>query len=165
MLHFVKKLTSQAVCTTGSLFICRSRHLPAVLIFLILLVMGGTAARAADKTPPGTINCDAHNGPCTQELAGVKVTLDISPKPVKAMTDLRFRLILSGKQPTADPYIDLGMPGMKMGPNTVRLEKVGEGVYEGTGIIVRCPSGRRVWKAAVNLPGLETVEFIFDVVY
>ena len=165
MLHFVKKLTSQAVCTTGSLFMRRGRHLPAVLIFISLLVIWGISARAADKIPPDTINCDMHNGACTQEIAGAKATLDISPKPVKAMTDLRFHLILSGKQPTAEPHIDLGMPGMKMGPNTVRLEKVGEGVYEGTGIIVRCPSGRRVWKAAVNLPGLETVEFIFDVVY
>ena len=58
-----------------------------------------------------------------------------------------------------------GMPEMKMGPNQVSLQASGKGVYEGTGIIVRCSSGKRIWKAAVVLPGIGIAEFIFDVIY
>ena len=91
--------------------------------------------------------------------------LEISPKPVNAMSHLKFRIILTGNQPVAPPYIDLGMPGMKMGPNRVPLKSVGNGVHEGTGIIVRCPSGKKVWKAMVTVPNMGTAEFIFDVIY
>jgi hypothetical protein len=81
------------------------------------------------------------------------------------MSDLTFRITLTGKQPAAAPYIDLGMPGMKMGPNRVLLKPLGDGVYEGTGIIVRCPSGKRIWKATVTVPDMGTAGFVFDVVY
>lgn len=110
-------------------------------------------------------NCNIQTGSCTQDFSNRKVTLDIHPKPVKAMKDLTFRVRISGKRPSASPYIDLGMPGMKMGPNRVVLKEVGEGTYEGTGVIVRCPSGRRIWKATVTLPDLGEVLFVFDVIY
>ena len=98
-------------------------------------------------------------------LGNVKLTLDILPKPVKAMQDLVFRLTLSGINQNANPYIDLGMPGMDMGPNRVLLKAVDSGVYEGTGIIVRCPSGRKVWRARITIPDIGTVDFIFNVIY
>jgi hypothetical protein len=81
------------------------------------------------------------------------------------MKDLRFQISIVGKQPAANPHIDLGMPGMDMGPNRVDLKPTGNGVFEGKGIIVRCPSGRRTWSAKVTLPGCGMVEFIFDVIY
>ena len=110
--------------------------------------------------------CDIHEISCTKTLGDCVVTLDIDPKPVKAMTDLKFTVILSGNNPSGNPYIDLGMPGMKMGPNQVKLKKAaGNNTYEGTGVIVRCPSGRRTWKADVTVPDVGTVEFVFDVVY
>jgi hypothetical protein len=61
--------------------------------------------------------------------------------------------------------IDLGMPGMFMGNNVVTLRRQASGLYRGTGIIPRCLSGRRLWKAAVNAPGVGKVEYVFDVVY
>ena len=57
------------------------------------------------------------------------------------------------------------MPGMKMGPNRVELKNTGNGAYEGRGVIVRCPSGRRTWFAHVTIPGTGEVKFIFDVIY
>ena len=121
-------------------------------------------ATVGAKTP-STINCDIQNGPCTQSLSATTVTFDIHPKPVKAMENLVFRLMFSGKVPSALPQIDLGMPGMKMGPNQIEMKATGQNVYEGTGVIVRCPSGKRIWKATVNAPGIGQAEFIFDVVY
>jgi hypothetical protein len=134
-------------------------------MFWLSVVPHSLAVQAAQNDHSAMVNCDIQHSSCTQELSGTKVVLDISPKPVKAMTDLKFRIILTGKQPKAPPYIDLGMPGMKMGPNRVPLKSVGNGVHEGTGIIVRCPSGKKVWKATVTVPNMGTAEFIFDVIY
>lgn len=139
---------------------------PVLTCFLLGMIMDPPwGAMAADRSSEGLIHCDIQEGPCTKELAGMTVTLDILPKPVKAMKDLQFQVTLSGGKPTTAPYIDLGMPGMDMGPNRVELRPVKDNVYEGQGIIVRCPSGRRTWKATVTLPGAGKVEFIFDVLY
>jgi len=134
-------------------------------ILLSLASVSVVPVQAAETDHLSMVNCNIHESACTQELPNSKVTLDISPKPVKAMTDLLFRLTLTEKPSAEAPYIDLGMPGMKMGPNRVHLKHRGEGVYEGTGIIVRCPSGKRVWKAVANVPDQGAVEFVFDVIY
>jgi hypothetical protein len=52
-----------------------------------------------------------------------------------------------------------------MGRNRVTLKPAGESGFEGKGVIVRCPSGRRTWKATVTAPNLGSVEFVFDVIY
>jgi len=83
------------------------------------------------------------------------------------MTDLVFTVTLSGSGESlqSPPYIDLGMPGMDMGPNRVKMKPVGKNVYEGKGVIVKCPSGHRVWRATVTVPDMGKAEFIFDVIY
>jgi hypothetical protein len=137
------------------------------LIFCAVFIAGFKCIAMAEQKeePPGK-KCNIHESSCTKSLPDCAVTLDIDPKPVKAMTDLTFTVILSGKKPSANPYIDLGMPGMKMGPNVVKLKEATEkNTFEGTGIIVRCPSGRRTWKASVTVPDVGTVEFVFDVIY
>jgi hypothetical protein len=111
------------------------------------------------------INCDAHKGACSQTLGDLTVSLEIAPRPVKAVQDLIFKVSLSGNPLPQDPYIDLGMPGMKMGPNRVELKNTGPGTFEGQGVIVRCPSGRRTWFANVTIPEAGEVKFIFDVIY
>jgi hypothetical protein len=142
------------------------------LVFSILILVGSIviwtrffspsvcAADTGDK-----IDCDIQHGTCTKKLSDVEITLDIQPKPVKAMQDLLFRVTFPAKQPKSNLFIDLGMPGMNMGPNRVRLTPVSSGVYEGKGIIVRCPSGRRVWYAKITVPNLGEIVFTFDVVY
>ena len=83
------------------------------------------------------------------------------------MQDLLFKVTLKPKRPqsTMAPTIDLGMPGMNMGPNRVQLKAAGNSLYEGRGVIVRCPSGRRTWQATVTLPDGGQTRFIFDVIY
>jgi len=140
----------------------KPRGLSIGMFFLFFIVLT-IAAKAAENT--GTINCDAHHGACTQSLRDTDVILDIHPKPVKAMKDLNFTVTLTGKRPASAPYIDLGMPGMKMGPNRVPLKSSGNGVYTGSGVIVRCPSGKRIWEATVTVPDMGSVGFVFDVIY
>jgi hypothetical protein len=132
--------------------------------FLIGIYVGGSwfaQAMAADTK----INFDAHKGICSQSSGDITVSLEINPRPVKAMQDLVFRVSINGASPTKQPHIDLGMPAMKMGPNQVTLKPTGPGTYEGTGVIVRCPSGKRTWFANVIVPEAGEVKFIFDVIY
>ncbi len=133
------------------------------LILAGIMVFGGwvALAMAADTM----INCDAHKEACTHSSGDLTVSLGITPRPVKAMQDLLFKVSIEGASPAHPPHIDLGMPAMKMGPNQVVLKPTGFGSYEGSGVIVRCPSGKRTWFANVIVPGSGEVKFIFDVIY
>ena len=132
---------------------------------LSLVTISFCSLASAEESGISQTKCDVHGGPCSTQMGNIKVSLNITPKPVKAMEELTFVLTLKGNGLEQPPYIDLGMPGMDMGRNRVSLEPKGEGVYEGKGIIVRCPSGRRTWKAVVTLPDVGVAEFIFDVIY
>ena len=137
-----------------------------VVLSTVFLLAAPGCIFAGDKYQE-MINCDLHQGTCTQRLVGYTVTLAVTPRPVKAMQDLLFQVSLSGKLPpnTKLPYIDLGMPGMNMGPNRVQLKSTGNATYVGRGVIVRCPSGRRTWQATVTIPTAGQTDFIFDVIY
>lgn len=151
------------------IIIIKGRFGPLVCFLLGMLVLspGGPLPISAAEKNENRINCDLHHGICTKSLSGCTVTLEVNPKPVKAMEDLLFRVTLSGNLPVdaPPPYIDLGMPGMNMGPNRVILKSAGPGAYEGRGIIVRCPSGRKIWRATVKIPNIGQAEFIFNVIY
>ena len=136
-----------------------------VLIMLGILIFGGGVALNPAMAADTTINCDAHKGVCSQSSGDLTVSLEITPRPVKAMQDLVFKVSITGASPAEPPHIDLGMPAMKMGPNRVALKSTGPGTYEGTGVIVRCKSGRRTWFANVIVPAAGEVKFIFDVIY
>ncbi|MGD2184702.1 MAG: hypothetical protein PVI71_01190 [Desulfobacterales bacterium] len=154
------KITHPATKRNSSLQVF-STVLAAVFLLAVLC-----DANAGDKYLE-LINCDLHQGACTQNLAEFTITFAVTPRPVKAMQDLSFKITLDGKLPpnTKLPYIDLGMPGMNMGPNRVQLKSAGNATYEGRGVIVRCPSGRRTWQATITIPDVGQAEFIFDVVY
>ncbi len=67
----------------------------------------------------------------------------------------------------ADVALDLTMPGMIMGTNNPLLTAGKGGRYTGKGVIIRCPSGKKIWKAEITVPGkqgLKTTSFIFEVI-
>lgn len=131
-----------------------------------LVLFWAAAPAVAGDRAKSMIDCNIQEGPCDQMIAGRRITLEISPKPVTAMQDLIFRVSLDSPIKTQDgAYIELNMPAMNMGRNRVMLKHVGEGVYEGRGVIVRCKSGDRTWRAVVNFPELGSANFTFDVVY
>jgi len=141
---------------------------PIAFSFLILigiLAFSSVVPLAPVLAADARINCDVHHGKCFQSSGDLTVSLEITPRPVKAMQDLVFNVSIAGASPTKPPHIDLGMPAMKMGPNQVALKPIGPGTYEGTGVIVRCPSGKRTWFANVIVPESGEVKFIFDVIY
>jgi hypothetical protein len=136
-----------------------------ILISICRIVFNGQTALAGDQALRIYKKCNFHQSACTVSLSDTTVTLNIRPKPVRAMRALTFTLEISGRSLTSQPYIDLDMPAMAMGPNRVPMKPVGEGVYEGVGFIVKCPSGLKVWCAKVTLPGVGIAEFVFHVLY
>ena len=139
-----------------SLFL-RKILLPSILLLL-------TIACSPGEPEP---DCVIDQGPCVCHQDGTMVTLDISPRPVRAMRELRFSVLATRGGTTvrqAEVEADLTMPGMVMGENRVRLKPLADGSYRGTGIIVRCPSGRTVWKASISIKERErvtTADFLF----
>ncbi|WP_373499309.1 hypothetical protein [Desulfococcus sp.] len=135
-----------------------------------MLIYLAASRRPAPPHGATTPDCDIQRGPCIQSLAGGTASLDISPRPVRAMTDLAFRLTIdpppaSGEAFGDSPFIDLDMPDMFMGYNRITMTRELPGVYSGAGVIVRCPSGIPTWKARVTVPGLGEAVFVFDVLY
>lgn len=108
--------------------------------------------------------CDLQAGPCTRALpGGGEVTLELGPRPLRAMTDLAVRAAVRGVPAAPDLSVSWSMRGMSMGENRSRLAPAGEGRFEGKAVLVRCPSGGREWLAEVALaaPGAapRTVRF------
>lgn len=111
-------------------------------------------------------DCDPHAGPCMKTSGPYTVTLDISPKPVRHMQELLFEASVSGGSPlfSADTLLlDLSMPGMEMGKNEVTLRKAAENLYRGTGVIVKCLSGRTLWRATLSISETLKPSFTFNV--
>ena len=114
-----------------------------------------TAMPLGSCSSDAVIDCAIEKGPCSAHLAetGITATLDITPRPTEAMKTLVFRIDLKkGALPVTDGEVSLGlsMPGMTMAPNTVTLAHRGGGMYEGRGVIVKCPSGD-VWQAEARI--------------
>ncbi len=112
----------------------------------------------AKEGPAGTPSWDLRGMAGNQE-----VRLVLSPWPPRPMRELSFTVDLPGYEGHALPFVDLSMEGMNMGRNRVDLSLAPDGRYRGTGVIVRCPSGRRGWEAAVTVPGRGKAVFRFAV--
>jgi len=114
-------------------------------------------------------DCRLDAGPCIQTSGTLSVVFDISPKPLRVMRELIFTVTVKDKGRSvtdASILISLSMPGMFMGENIVRLSHRADGVYDGTGVIIRCPSGENVWQASVTVERGEkksVSNFVFEV--
>ncbi len=105
-----------------------------------------------------------HEGACTIKAGNHTITLNIEPKPVKAMKELTFSLTVIPCDKLPDKLmLDLSMPGMQMGKNQVPLVKKGTSFYEGKGFIVRCMSRRTLWQVTILSDALKNPAFTFNV--
>lgn len=96
-------------------------------------------------------DCALSAGPCTAAAGGRRVTLDVTPRPLRAMTEVDFTVEVEPPVAGATGEILLTMPGMYMGDNRVRVAPASDGRLHGRGVFVRCASGRRVWSAEVRI--------------
>jgi hypothetical protein len=108
----------------------------------------GRAPAPPGADPPA---CDLAGGPCTRALpGGGEVTLELSPRPLRTMAELRVRAHVRGAAGSGDVVVAFSMAGMDWGRNEVRLAPA-DGAHSGVGVLVRCPSGRRDWVAEVRV--------------
>ena len=89
----------------GSLKITASKPTFSILAALSVLFICVTAIFQSAFAADALINCNAHEGACTQSLGTVNVSLEITPQPVKAMQDLRFKVSISGPPLSKNPYM------------------------------------------------------------
>lgn len=124
---------------------------------MAVLLLSGCGKREA------ATDCEIDRRPCVKNIGEkFSVSFDITPKPVSTMSDCLFSVVLKeGDTPITGATVtfELSMPGMYMSGNKVSLSHKGEGIYEGKGVIVRCPSGRKVWRAEIvtERPGMNPV--------
>lgn len=141
----------------------------AAIVFLALLLIPLNPVPARAQPVTGQADCRIDAGACTRAVGTLSVLFDITPKPVKVMREVTFTVtVQDGGRPVTDALLSVGltMPGMYMGKNVVRLAHRGNGVYEGNGVIIRCPSGKKMWKASVSLQrggAVKTASYIFEV--
>ena len=142
----------------------------AILAVTFLLAgifgIGVFFAPAAEEGP----DCDIQSGSCAYETAdGMRIEFDVQPKPVTSMSDLTFIVTVTrGGSPVSDASValNLSMPGMFMGKNQPVLKHAENGRYEGKGVIIKCPSGRKIWQAdiAIARGGMNaSARFVFEV--
>jgi hypothetical protein len=134
-----------------------------VLVLCIVSAVPGTAKNRESTA------CAINEGSCTKMAGPVRVTLDILPKPLKTMSELQFSVSLTRNDKPIDArevLVEMTMPGMYMGKNVVKLQRDGDR-FTGTGVILRCMSGRKNWHALVRFNQdnkASFVDFDFEVI-
>ncbi len=137
----------------------KNRALIIPVIIMLTAVLAGCKGNG-----PSQPDCDIHTGPCIKRSGIYSVMLNIKPRPVEAMKELEFEVLIKDGSISADIImIELTMPGMSMKENMIILKRTGIGRYSGQGIIVRCPSGKKTWQANILLPDEHNTAFIFNV--
>lgn len=111
------------------------------------------------------IDCYIQKSACVKVINGGTVELEITPKPVESMKKLTFAISLARCIVKTDKLVlKLTMPGMCMGDNRVILKKTYKCMYEGKGIIPTCITPLKQWKAEVEIPGLGTASYTFEII-
>ena len=103
------------------------KALPPAVVLLAALATTFPWGCAPERTPEDRgdtppVLCDIDAGPCRARAGEVTVILDISPRPVRTMTDLTFHVTASAAGlPVTDAAVavELTMPGMVMGENRI----------------------------------------------
>ncbi len=142
-------------------------------IFIVSTIMAGFLVLSVRPAFPSDAaegnRCDIQQGPCNaRTVGGLSVSFDIQPKPVSAMSKNVFTVVLSHNGvPVTDAAvrIALSMPGMYMGKNEIALAPRNK-IYEGSGTIVSCPSGKKTWQADVVITAsgkTSRTAFLFEV--
>ncbi len=131
------------------------KSLPPIVLFVFMLISdSGLMAKESN----------IHQEPSTIMAGNHSITLNIEPKPVKAMQELSFSLKVTPCDKLPDKLLlDLSMSGMEMGKNRVTLVKKSACFYEGKGIIVRCMSRRTLWQLTILSDKLKNPVFTFHV--
>lgn len=130
-----------------------------LLIIPLLLVVAVVAVAAMKLWPilnpkiiataDSSVYCDLHQGPCTREFDdGRRVTLSITPNPVKVMEPLTLKVETTSESPWS-VEVDITGISMNMGYNRPMLKEAGKGVFTGESMLPTCIRKEMDWEANV----------------
>jgi hypothetical protein len=139
-----------------------SAGLNRALWLLILALFGAIAGVAVYKAQP-LLNpkpvlaapldpdCDLRSGPCRARFpGGGALIFEILPRAIPVLAPLRLRVEAEGLEARA-VEVDFAGVDMNMGFNRVHLAPLGDGRYEGEGMLPTCVRDRMDWEAKVLL--------------
>jgi len=96
-------------------------------------------------------NCDLHKSPCEITTKdGTKFTLEVFPKEIPLMENLKFKLTSSNDK-LENLKINIYATNMFMGYFNLKFENLGNGIYEANGTLPTCPVGNMQWNADIEL--------------
>ncbi len=111
--------------------------------------------------------CDLQQQACRRTLpGGGELEFSITPRPIPLVSPLKLQVRVNGLE-VRRVEVDFSGVSMNMGYNRPKLQKVGEGVFEGEGFLPVCIRQRMDWEARVllYLPGrVLAVPYRFDTV-
>lgn len=146
----------------------KKRTSRALFMLIVLCIAGQTFFLLNTSHAQGTESkpdCDINRAACKKISGDTEVLFDVDPKPVKAMQELNFTVVLKGGTSPDRVIVTLVMPGMYMGENKVVLHKASGYAYTGKGVIPKCRSGKRLWRATVETPEGKKADFLFSIIY
>ena len=80
-----------------------------------------------EKAAMAVMDCPIDAGPCVGTVEDLRVSFEITPRPVRTMTELVFRVeVVSEGRSLEDREVgvDLAMPGMVMAENRIILSRL-----------------------------------------
>ncbi len=132
--------------------------IPVIAAAILAAVISVKPGRA------GEANCNIQKGPCTASLDSGRVVFDMTPKPVVPMKELTVTVRIEGIPDLPEELLaSFDMPGMMMGKNETHLTKKNGNTYSGKGFLVKCPSGKTLWRVKISGIPRGQVEFLFNV--
>jgi len=125
-----------------------------VLLFGVVIATAGYKYKYSRQKLP-VVNmtlppsCDLHKGACSLTQAGIgTVSLSITPRPIPLVKPLRIvvRTNVTGIQHVA---VDFRGVDMDMGYNRFLMKYMGNGKYQGGGMLPVCVRTHMMWEARV----------------
>ena len=99
-------------------------------------------------------SCDLHKSECEVIVQdGTKFKLEVFPKEIPLMKELKFQLKSSDKN-LDDLTLRIYATNMFMGYFNLKFQNLGNGIYEAKGTLPTCPVGNMKWNADIELDKL-----------
>lgn len=135
-----------------------------LLGLLVMAVSGAAIYRTwpilfpeISRSIPADPTCDLRAGPCITRLDKYSsVSFAIEPREIPLVKPLQLQVNLSDLDAT-QVEVDFSGVDMNMGFNRFRLERTGDGVFRGNGMLPICVRDAMEWEAKVLITTREEV--------
>ncbi|MBN2646641.1 MAG: hypothetical protein JXR44_02525 [Thiotrichales bacterium] len=130
--------------------------IPRPILALAILSLS-VSLSGCDANPPAPVeqwplvdNCNLHQGPCSSEYQGAKVTLRMDPQPIPIARPLGVQVDLEQLNPH-QMQLDISGINMYMGYNRVTLTSTKPHHWVGTSMLAFCTAETMQWQLTLML--------------